>query len=193
MDIMNYVRKLFPYLRGTLVSLIFYDSRSFICQMGRVRIIKRNAEIRIGRRTCLWPGVKFDCCGRKGRPARLAIGNKCSLGDRTEIHCQDSITIGDRTIIAWDCVIMDTDYHSTNGGPARTKPVIIGSGVWIGCRVIIVKGVTIGDNAIIAAGAVVTRDVPADTLVAGNPAVVKKMVPGWHGQTSPASPGKINS
>ncbi len=181
---MDYVRKLFSYFRGTLVSLLFFNQRSLICQIGGIRIFKRNAEIRRGSRTSLWPGVKFDCCGRTNRPARLVIGRECSLGDRTEIHCQENITIGDRTIIAWDCVIMDTDYHTTDGGPVKTLPVTIGSGVWIGCRVIIVKGVTIGDNAVVAAGAVVTHDVPPSTLVAGNPAVIKKRVAGWQSEAA---------
>jgi len=149
--------------------------------MRGVRVIKREARITIGQRTCLWPRVKFDCCGRKDRPARLEIGNGCSIGDRTEIHCQEKISIGDNTIIAWDCVIMDTDYHSVDGGPAHTKPVIIGRGVWIGCRVIILKGISIGDNAIIAAGSVVTKNVPPGALVAGNPAIIKKQVSGWTG------------
>jgi acetyltransferase-like isoleucine patch superfamily enzyme len=176
---MSYLRKVLPYLRGTLFSLIYFDKRSFICQLGRIRLIKRKAVISIGQRTTLWPDVKLDCCGQKNKIAHLYIGNGCSIGDRTEIHCQESILIGDGTIIAWDCVILDTDYHSTQGGAANTSPVTIGKNVWIGCRVIILKGITIGDNAVVAAGAVVTKDVPPNTLVAGNPAKVKKQVTGW--------------
>jgi len=55
-------------------------------------------------------------------------------------------------------------------------PVTVGNNVWIGGSVTIIGGVTIGDNAVIAAGSVVIRDVPADTLVAGNPArVIRKI------------------
>ncbi len=61
----------------------------------------------------------------------------------------------------------------------RTAPVSIGNDVWIGCRSIVLKGVSIGDGAIVAAGSVVTKDVPAYTLVAGNPAQIKKKVAGW--------------
>jgi maltose O-acetyltransferase len=64
------------------------------------------------------------------------------------------------------------------GSPARryakleALPVTIGAGVWVGARAMILPGVTIGDGAVIAAGAVVTKDVPANTVVAGVPATV---------------------
>lgn len=62
----------------------------------------------------------------------------------------------------------------------RWKPIAIGDMVWIGGGVIVLPGVTIGDNAIISAGAVVTHDVPENTVVAGNPAKVIKMVSECH-------------
>ncbi len=174
LDILDHIRKYFAYLRGLLLSIIFLDERALICQMGKLKLIKRNAMIRIGKRTCLWPDIKISCWGRHQKIAILNIGKGCSIGDRTEIHCQDKITIGDGSIISWDSVIMDTDYHDPHGGITKTAPVSIGRGVWIGCRAIILKGVTIGDNAVVAAGAVVTKDVAPNTLVAGNPALIKK-------------------
>ena len=56
----------------------------------------------------------------------------------------------------------------------ETRPVKIADNVWIGMNAIILKGVTIGENSVVAAGAVVTKSVPANTVVAGNPAVVVK-------------------
>jgi len=56
----------------------------------------------------------------------------------------------------------------------KTAPVKIGDNVWIGMNAVILKGVTIGDNSVVAAGAVVTKSVPANTIVAGNPAVTVK-------------------
>lgn len=55
-------------------------------------------------------------------------------------------------------------------------PVQIGSHAWIGFNSIILKGVTIGDRSVVAAGSVVTHDVPADTLVGGNPARVLRTI-----------------
>ena len=57
--------------------------------------------------------------------------------------------------------------------------MVIGSHVWIGCNVLILKGVTVGDGAVIAAGSVVTKDVPAASLVGGNPARILKENVTW--------------
>jgi len=76
-------------------------------------------------------------------------------------------------------MIFDNDFHSPvgdwnwgNAAPDNPKPVIIGRGVFIGARAIILKGVTIGDRAIVGAGAVVSKDVPARHVAVGNPARV---------------------
>jgi acetyltransferase-like isoleucine patch superfamily enzyme len=62
------------------------------------------------------------------------------------------------------------NYHPSY----KTRPVVIGNNVWIGANVIILKGVTIGDGSVIAAGSVVTKDVPSNVVVAGNPACIVK-------------------
>jgi acetyltransferase-like isoleucine patch superfamily enzyme len=74
-------------------------------------------------------------------------------------------------------MVLDNDFHVPNGewgwstdSASNARPVRIGRGVFVGARAIILKGVTIGDRAIIGAGAVVTRNVPPRTVVAGNPA-----------------------
>jgi acetyltransferase-like isoleucine patch superfamily enzyme len=58
-------------------------------------------------------------------------------------------------------------------------PVVIGDRVWVGTRAVILKGVTIGDGAVVAAGAVVNKDVPAHSVVAGGPARVVGSVDSW--------------
>ena len=172
---------IFAYLRGYLKSTRF-ESRVPISIRGPLRIIKKNGSIKVGEFTEFWPGVKLSCYGKDSQlKARITIGRNCSIGDRTEIHVGERVEIGNNVIIAWDCVIMDRDYHSTGQDAEVIKPVAIGDNVWIGCRAIILKGVTIGEGAVVAAGAVVTKDVAPFTLVAGNPARVISEVKGWRG------------
>lgn len=107
----------------------------------------------------------------------LELGNN-SYMNRSLIQCANHISIGDNCAIAPDVLIQDTDFHPVldeDGNPKPiSKPIHIGNHVWICAKATILKGVTIGDGAIVAAGAVVTKDVPARCVVAGNPAKVVK-------------------
>ena len=78
-----------------------------------------------------------------------------------------------------DVLFMDCYVHSVNGIEDLGKPVKIGNHVWIGSKVIILKCVTIGENSIIAAGSVVTKDVPPNVTVAGNPARIVRQNDTW--------------
>ncbi len=106
---------------------------------------------------------------------RLSVGNKSYMNESL-IQCALSISIGNDCAIASDVLIQDTDFHPILDEQGKekpvAKPVVIGNKVWICAKATILKGVTIGDGAIVAAGAVVTKDVPAYSVVAGNPAKV---------------------
>ena len=95
-------------------------------------------------------------------------------------HFQDhgGVTIGDDCQIGHN-VVFATLNHGLAPEDRKTTfpaPIILGRNVWIGSNATILQGVTIGDNAIVAAGAVVTRDVPADTVVGGVPAKTIRMI-----------------
>lgn len=97
-----------------------------------------------------------------------------------KIRCFQKISIGENVAISENVTIWDSDAHEIIGKEsAKTKPIIIGNHVWIGINVAILKGVTIGDGAIIAAGSVVTRDIPANSLAGGVPAKVLKENVEW--------------
>jgi len=93
------------------------------------------------------------------------------------IVAKERVEIGRDCYIAWGVTICDHDFHPIfkAGKPGiETAPIRIGDGVWIGMNATILKGVTIGDGAVVAAGAVVTRDVPAHAMVGGTPAKIIK-------------------
>lgn len=99
----------------------------------------------------------------------------CVILDVAPVH------IGDRVLLA-PAVQIYTATHPLEAatraaGLESGQPVTIGNDVWIGGGAIILPGVTIGDRAVVGAGSVVTRDVPADVVVAGNPARVLKTLP----------------
>lgn len=126
---------------------------------------------------------------------RIVIGNECYVGEGTRIWSAESIVIGNRVAISHGVNIFDSQTHSLSarkrnehfkkiilsGHPSEInlgeQPVIIEDDVWIACMSIILRGVHIGRGAVVAAGSVVTKDVHAWSVVAGNPAQVVKMIP----------------
>ena len=104
--------------------------------------------------------------------ASLSLGSGY-ISNNLNLACFNNITIGHNVAISENVTIRDSDNHSLNGG-ITTAPITIGNNVWIGMNVTILKGVNIEDGAVIAAGSVVNKDVPANTLVAGIPARIKK-------------------
>ncbi|VBB09320.1 Hypothetical protein LUCI_4610 [Lucifera butyrica] len=100
---------------------------------------------------------------------------KIDINSRTTISAHERITIGSDCMLSWDILIMDSNVHPIVEPPTRmNSPIHINDNVWIGCRATILKGVTIGQGAVVGAAAVVVRDVPDKTIVAGNPAKVVK-------------------
>lgn len=129
----------------------------------------------------LYSPVKLRACDG----AQIILGEKVALNG-TSITSRKRVVIEEGTIIAPNVIIVDTDFHKPwppeqrfyGLGQENDREVRIGKNVWIGMNSLILKGVTIGDGAMVAAGSVVTRSVPANTLVAGVPAeVVRSLKP----------------
>lgn len=125
--------------------------------------------------------VEIGVWGRDSGAGRVQIGDCVLMSPGSRISASDDIRIGDGSMLANGVYITDSDWHGvydrTSRDP-RITPVRIGRNVWLGDHATVLKGVTIGDNSIIGAGAVVARGVPANVIVAGNPAqVVRELDP----------------
>jgi len=103
-------------------------------------------------------------------PGSIRIGDRVQINHGSTITARESVTIGNDVTLAEDVFVLDSSGHGIEGGAVEAKPVVIENGAWIGMRSIILPGVTVGHRSIVAAGSVVTKDVPPETIVAGNPA-----------------------
>jgi acetyltransferase-like isoleucine patch superfamily enzyme len=121
-----------------------------------------------------------------GRPhACLKIGNHVGISGAV-LFCTREIVIEDFVEFGVDSCVYDTDFHPIQARARRAHdrnaiacaPVRICEDAWIGARAIILKGVTVGPRSVVGAGAVVTKDVPPDTIVAGVPARVVARIEG---------------
>lgn len=115
-------------------------------------------------------------------PLRVDYGHNITIGDGSWVNFGLTaldvapIVIGQDVLIGPNCCLY-TAIHPTEPGPRRAKwesaaPITLEDNVWLGGSVVVCPGVTIGENSIIGAGAVVTRDIPANSIAVGNPARV---------------------
>ncbi|MFH0233939.1 MULTISPECIES: DapH/DapD/GlmU-related protein [unclassified Vibrio] len=157
--------------------------------------IENEKSVKIGNDNILGCRIIFE-----SKTGEVSIGNRCFINSGTSIISIDSVIIGNYVTIAWGVTIYDHDSHSldymarrkdieqqlsdTRAGKSfiankcwssvKSSSIKIGDDAWIGMNAVILKGVTIGERAVVAAGSIVTKDVPADSVVAGNPAKVVK-------------------
>ena len=107
--------------------------------------------------------------------ACLELGNNVYINSNSTIICGRHIRIGEYTQISWNVEICDTDFHRiVEQDSTISEPIEIGANTLIGRRAMIMKGVRVGDGSVVAAGAIVTKDVPQNSLVAGVPARIIK-------------------
>ncbi len=113
-------------------------------------------------------------------PIYVILADKVKIGKNVVImngfQCMSAggLTIEDDTMISLNCTIVTNNHDVYERNIITCKPVHIKRNVWIGVNVTILPGVTIGENAVVGAGAVVTKDVPDNAVVVGNPAKVIK-------------------
>jgi acetyltransferase-like isoleucine patch superfamily enzyme len=151
------------------------DGIAFIAPGTTVQIGARG-RIALGR----WSWLGHDCKLRC-HEGEVIIGAKTVLGQECTISAYQHISIGRECVIADRCMFIDFDHGVVEvDRPIRLqgiykRDVRVGNNVWIGYGACILRGVTVGDNAIIGSNSVVTRDVPANAVVAGMPARLIRM------------------
>ena len=165
--------------------------------LGNSHDLDLNSSVRLRFGSTKMDIILHDHSGTRGSlishgGGKIVIGEWSMLGMRSRVESVNYVEIGRDCGISWDVVISDNNNHPINPDDRRymrhtphgseersmhhsdSAPIHIGDNVWIGSNVRVCKGVTIGDNSIIAANTVVTHDVPANSIAAGNPARIVK-------------------
>jgi acetyltransferase-like isoleucine patch superfamily enzyme len=145
---------------------------------GVVLQVGKDAQLKLGRWSWIGHGTKIRC-----HEGIVEIGAKTVMGQECTISSFQHVKIGRECVIADRVMFIDFDHGVVEvDRPIRLqgiykRDVNVGNNVWIGYGACILRGVTIGDNAIIGTNSVVTKDVPANAVVAGLPARLIRMRP----------------
>lgn len=102
------------------------------------------------------------------KDAEVVIGDNVGVSS-SSITSFKSVSIGNNVRIGANCVIMDGDFHLDDPRTSPPAPITIKDNVWLGYGVIVMKGVTIGENSVIGVNSIVTKNIPANIVAAGNP------------------------
>ena len=175
----KYARLLGRYLRRRLLTPAGWRWRTdgpVFFGRGLELQVARGARIEFGRFVWLGDGTKVRC-----HEGRVEIGAKTVMGQECTISAYRRVRIGEQCVIADRAMFIDFDHGVVEvERPIRLqgiykRDVEVGSNVWIGYGACILRGVCVGDNAIVGTNSVVTKDVPANAVVAGIPARVIRM------------------
>lgn len=146
---------------------------------------------------CIGKHCTLGCLLQALYGGKIVIGQNIYIGPQSVIQSKKSVFIGASVMIANNVIIMDNNNHPSDPVMrlqmsacddflhddlwswkcAESKPIVIEDNVWLGRDCRIMKGVTVGKGSIVALGAIVTKDVPPYTVVAGNPAIVVRQLP----------------
>jgi maltose O-acetyltransferase len=164
--------------RQMLVRLLALPLPEHTCSRLRTRIL-RLAGYKIGHGTT-FAGMPLIAGSGDLRP-RLSFGSHCWINTGLRLDVSSTITICDHVAIGHEVMFITSTHEygppEHRAGRLTAAPIVVEPGSWFGARCMILPGVTIGQGAVVAAGAVVNRDVPPNTLVGGVPARVLRDLP----------------
>jgi acetyltransferase-like isoleucine patch superfamily enzyme len=175
----QYARLLGRYLRRRLLTVAGRrwrtDGLLFLGRRLELRIARRG-RVEFGRFVWIGDGSKIRC-----HEGVVEIGAKTVIGQECTISAYQRVRIGEQCVIADRAMFIDFDHGVVEvERPIRVqgiykRDVEVGSNVWIGYGACILRGVRVGDNSVVGTNSVVTKDVPANAVVAGIPARVIRM------------------
>lgn len=159
-------------LSGEAMRITAELNGSYHEQEGIQALLSKLTGIPIDKSFRMFPPFYTDC-GKN-----ITIGKNVFINSGCRFQDQGGIVFGDGALIGHNVVLATLNHGFLPEERSTTypAPIIIGKNVWIGANATILPGVTVGDNAIIAAGAVVTKEVPENTVVGGVPARILKMI-----------------
>lgn len=158
----------------------FWRRPVFYKELNSIIVIGENCVFRSDLDSNLLGGNKRCIISTHDSGSEIRIGRNCAFTGVT-IGALKKITLGNNVLVGVNSLITDFDWHAMdpedrdNKRKMIAKPVSIGDNVWIGANCTILKGVNIGDNTIIGSGSVVTKDLPANAICAGNPCKVIRL------------------
>ena len=121
-------------------------------------------------------GLNHRCIlSTMSKNASIILGNNVGMSS-SSITSFKEVIIGDNVRIGANCVIMDGDYHLNDSRVSLPKAIKICNNVWLGYGVVVMKGVTIGENSVIGVNSIVTKDIPANVVAAGNPCKIIRSI-----------------
>lgn len=151
------------------ILLLRYSNKSVNVIVNGIPHIHKDADVEIGKYSNLRIESGFTMSKNSiiavRDNAQLLIGCRVFVNRNTIIVARQSITIGMGVTIGPNVCIYDHDHDTKNKGGYVSSSIIIDDYVWIGSNVTILKGVTIGKHCVIASGCIVTKDVPANTVL----------------------------
>ncbi|MFT3782563.1 MAG: DapH/DapD/GlmU-related protein [Nibricoccus sp.] len=104
-------------------------------------------------------------------PWKLRMEHRACLGDQANAYTLGEVTLGEGCTIAQEAYLCTGTHDFTSPNlPLQTAPIFVGKDAFVGARALVLPGIRIGERAVVGAGAVVTKDVPAEAIAAGNPA-----------------------
>lgn len=187
----NYILTILMFLKSSQEKLLFFGRFYFLKKKGAIiknqsgkavligkgvgpyadafkktrLVMEENSKLILNHKSLIGGGSTINLAPN----STLFIGEDTYLCSGTVIGVIEKVYIGKNCSISWNVTIMDDDGHNY-GQKLISKPVHIGDHVWIGCNVTILKGVELGEGTMVAAGSVVTKSFPANSVIGGVPA-----------------------